>query len=364
MSESTDDPLVEEKVNFNVRGVIFSEPKSLFSKYPDTFLNALVNGKLMESTFNESVAITLDRDPLVFETIINFYKYGWDSIRNCNFKVVGKALAEDADFYCLQQISERIDTCKLCGDLFYFGTRYKCKGKIEDHQSDKYSIFESDRVLSELSVTEAQVLLLQNWIQDTLTQALKFKISKLSLGVLYDSSVHGFSDASFHKQVDINAPMLAIFKSCNGYLFGGFSCALGAKCFAGIFPEICPTFIFTLTNPYNIPATMFLPKNGISAGLIFKGFYQKYGPTFGVTGNGIELPSICLRSFSNCNGGVSHFGLDNGSYIDTTGLKGSLFTGGKLDFNLNDGFAIELIERILIFRVSFDKTLESKKSLC
>ena len=67
----------------------------------------------------------------------------------------------------------------------------------------------------------------------------------------------GFSPDGFHKKCDMKGPTLSILKSKDGYLFGGYT-ETNFESSAEFTTHMHPiSFIFTLTNPHNIPPTKY-----------------------------------------------------------------------------------------------------------
>jgi hypothetical protein len=84
-------------------------------------------------------------------------------------------------------------------------------------------------------------------------------------------------------------------------------------------------FLFTLTNPYNIPSTEYLIKPGNVENSVYHN--GAYGSTFGAGHN------IQLANASNSNNS-SYAGFPN-RYADTTGKGNNTFTGAR-NFTTSD----------------------------
>jgi len=136
--------------------------------------------------------------------------------------------------------------------------------------------------------------------------------------LLYKASRDGFSATTFHALCDNKGPTMTIIKSSEGgWLFGGFTREQWTS--SNTWKADNNAFIFTITNPHNIPATKFNLTPGQPYGI---GDDRTWGPTFG---NGLDIQ---IMSDSNTNTGSStNF---PGSYTDTTGIPaGTLFTGAR-----------------------------------
>lgn len=94
--------------------------------------------------------------------------------------------------------------------------------------------------------------------------------------LIYSATRDGFTASAFHGLCDDDMPTLVVIKSKDGYLFGGYA----TESWDGTLYDAIQakgSFTFTLTNPKNLPATMF-PIIGA------KEMYcdEDYGPVLGV----------------------------------------------------------------------------------
>lgn len=86
----------------------------------------------------------------------------------------------------------------------------------------------------------------------------------------------GFGTADFHRCCDSKGPTLSVIQSTGGYLFGGYTPLSWNG--TNTFKNCSESFIFTLTNPHNIPPTKY-HRNPQSQSAIYCD--PAYGPTFG-----------------------------------------------------------------------------------
>jgi hypothetical protein len=171
-------------------------------------------------------------------------------------------------------------------------------------------------VLEEITKPFHDSLLLSHLHQCTLSQWVP-KVKKWKL--LYRASRDGFSHSSFHSLCDFKGATYSIIKA-NGFLFGGFTFLSWESRNWMYRNEKERAFIFTLTNPHNIPPTQYFPKNENST-KIFD--YSLYGPCFGYYDIVVD--------FDNKN--FHYFPI---SFIDTT-RKGRLtFTGIWKDWEVEE----------------------------
>jgi hypothetical protein len=156
-------------------------------------------------------------------------------------------------------------------------------------------------------------ILLSHFQQCTLSQWVP-KVKEWEL--LYRASRDGFSGLSFHNRCNFKGPTYSIIKA-NLFLFGGYtdiSWKSPRKHHCKYKNENGKTFIFTITNPYNIPPTQYFLKD-----MNFAEIYDNssYGPCFG--GNDIRIGFECRN--------IHDFPI---SFIDTT-RKGRLTFIGFYD---------------------------------
>ncbi len=139
--------------------------------------------------------------------------------------------------------------------------------------------------------------------------------------LLYKASRDGFDANAFHSRCDNKGPTMTIIQSNNNYLFGGYTSISWTS--GGDYKNDTTAFLFTLTNPHNIPPTKYLINSTGSA------VYHKSdcGPTFG-GGHDIHLANA-----SNANNS-SYTGFPN-YYTDTTGKGNATFTGAR-NFTTSD----------------------------
>jgi hypothetical protein len=134
--------------------------------------------------------------------------------------------------------------------------------------------------------------------------------------LIYKASCDGFDVNAFHTRCNNQGPTMTIVQSNTGYLFGGYT-AVAWTSAGGSYMNDTTTFLFTLTNPHNIPPTKYLINPGNSGNAVYH--HSGYGPYFG-TG------AIILSNGSNSSN--SSIGFPN-VYIDTTGKGSATFTGGS-----------------------------------
>jgi hypothetical protein len=131
----------------------------------------------------------------------------------------------------------------------------------------------------------------------------------------------GFTPADFHKCCDNKGATLAVIQSKDGYLFGGYTpLSWDSKSNYIGHPNM---FIFTLSNPHNIPPTKY-PKGATNKGILC---YETHAITFG---GGFDI-FVETNSHQN-NSSFTYF---PGTYLDTTNKGKETFTGA-LNFTTSD----------------------------
>ncbi|CAF4149393.1 unnamed protein product [Rotaria sp. Silwood2] len=144
--------------------------------------------------------------------------------------------------------------------------------------------------------------------------------------LIYKATRDGFSTEAFHKKCDKKGPTMTIIKSAKKFIFGGctsvsWSLDCGPK-------KDTQVFLFTLTNPHNIPPTKYPINPAKTLNAVYH-FYA-HGPNFGdnadiyVTTNSNKTDQFPRR--------FTKFPI---SYMDTTGQVDKTFTGER-DFTTCD----------------------------
>ena len=119
----------------------------------------------------------------------------------------------------------------------------------------------------------------------------------------------GFSAQKFHSLCDQKGPTMTIILSNNNYLFGGYTSISWTS--DGNNKSDTTAFLFSLTNPHNIPSTKYLISSGHTGSAV--GHHGNDGPKFG------HGRDIKMESDSNANN--SSYTSFPSSYIDTTDIE-------------------------------------------
>jgi hypothetical protein len=143
--------------------------------------------------------------------------------------------------------------------------------------------------------------------------------------LLYRATRDGSAAANFHSCCNNKGATLVVIQSRTGHIFGGYN-SVGWRSAGGYAKDPC-AFLFTLTNPHNLPPTKFNTKS--DGHEIYNG--RAIGPTFG---HGHDL---------HVSGQGNHYFDFPNTYEDCTGKGKVLFTG-------EEKFQIHEIE---VFAVTF-----------
>ena len=149
-----------------------------------------------------------------------------------------------------------------------------------------------------------------------------------NMELLYRGTRDGMSANTFHNKCDNKGPTINLFKNEDGYIFGGYSSIDWQG--NGGYKSAPDSFIFTLTNMYNISPTKF--PNSDTNYSIWDG--SNYGSVFG---GGYDI-RIYFDSDDYTN--FPH------SYKDVLGKGYSIFKGNNdnTKFNLKDIEVFKLIK--------------------
>ena len=151
--------------------------------------------------------------------------------------------------------------------------------------------------------------------------------------LLYRGTRDGMNCNSFHNKCDNQGANICLFKNDKGYIFGGYSSVSWNN--EGGYSSVPDSFIFTLTNIYNIEPTKF-PNTNTTYSVFMS---NKQGPTFG-GGHDINICSNFTNDKPYCN--FPH------SFNDVLGKGKSIFTGDIS--NINKYFILKEIEVFKIIK--------------
>jgi hypothetical protein len=144
--------------------------------------------------------------------------------------------------------------------------------------------------------------------EKTIISKLKQLIGRnCHLDLIYQMQRDGNRTIDFHKKVDIKGPTIVLFKTIDGYNFGGYT----SKSFksSGGWIKDPDSFLFNLNK-----LSKFKIKNGSENAAIFYGNATKYGPEFydilvntGEIQNGTIFPANFLNKLNDLKEGEAEF---------------------------------------------------------
>jgi len=256
------------KITLDVGGKRFATSKDTLLSSKGSFFEAMLGSGNWKPDVDGSYFI--DRNPKLFPVILDFLRSGKVNMRKYGYDI-GEELQAELDFYQIQLPEAAIP----------FGIF--AESKLLDLEQKKKIV---------------------EWLG-----------RKPITTFLYCASRDGFGASAFHLKCDNKGATVVIIKSSNGFVFGGYS-ATSWDSMSG-YRGNPSTFLFTLTNPHNIPPTRYSAKSNDNNSIFC---HSTYGPTFG-SGHDIYICNNSNVSGNNCS---SYF---PGSYQDSTGRGQATFTG-------------------------------------
>ena len=173
------------------------------------------------------------------------------------------------------------------------------KGPWTETQKVQTDDFDSD-ILRNCELKNNYIKILSDW-----TNCKEFEL-------IYRGTRDGSKSEKFHELCDNKGPTLALYKNEKGNIFGGYASISWQN--SGEYKSAPDSFIFTLTNIYNIEPTKFLSRND------GKEVYHNYnsGPRFGC-GRDIGTEGDFLK--------IDSYTCFPYTYKDTLGKGKTIFTG-------------------------------------
>ena len=150
-----------------------------------------------------------------------------------------------------------------------------------------------------------------------------------NMELLYRGTRDGMSGEAFHNKCNNKGPTICLFKNEKGYIFGGYA-AIDWNSDNGVYRSAPESFLFTLTNMYDIAPTIF--PNSDTKNSIYNN--PRYGPIFG-TGFDIAIEYSCD------SGNYTNFPK---AYKDVLGKGYSIFKGD------NDSYSF-ILKEIEVFKL-------------
>eukprot|EP00026_Physarum_polycephalum_P011907 Phypoly_transcript_12155.p1 GENE.Phypoly_transcript_12155~~Phypoly_transcript_12155.p1 ORF type:complete len:331 (+),score=42.69 Phypoly_transcript_12155:133-1125(+) len=263
-------PRQSRKVVMDVGGKRFTTTRDTLLSVEDTYFTALLSGHFQAE---KDGSYFIDRNPKYFAIILEFLRTGQFSVSHLNREQI-ENLKIELDFY---QIS--VDALHRVGLSF------------------------------RNILTSIQISLVEQWSNRLMGQ------------LLWKGSEHGFTAYQFHSHCDSKGPTLVVIRSTQGWIFGGYASVSWTS--DGKYHGDGQSFLFTITNPHNMPPTKYVYKKALASAHTHTHSdicgKADNGPTFGA---GHDL---CI--YNNCNLVKSSYFNFPSSYEDTTAYKSNTFTG-------------------------------------
>jgi TLD len=188
-----------------------------------------------------------------------------------------------------------------------------------------YTPLQSNQVCSFTSTQENIIIIISHI--DFIIPHIDFIISHIDFIISHIDFRDGFKAQDFHTHCDNKGPTITIIRSHpKNYLFGGYSSLPWTNdASQGSYRSDANAFVYTLTNPLNIPQTKYAVQ---STRVQYAVCHQSnYGPTFGA-GHDINVAD-------ESNNNTTSYTVFGNSFNDTTG-KGSNTLVGELHFTTNE----------------------------
>ncbi|CAF0959551.1 unnamed protein product [Adineta steineri] len=280
---------IRGKVILDVGGSKYTTSVDTLTSEKDTFFTALFSKQWNVERDPNDNSVFIDRNGELFKHILEYLRT--DSIPNdvMTNESLRQLLIKEAEYFRLHK-------------LIYILTK---PGRKREQEEERFSI-DKDFPNTTLLKPEHKVKLNEFYGK-----------SNQKWELIYKTTRDGFTANAFHVRCDNEGPTMTIIRSSNDCIFGGYTSVSWAS--SEGYQKDKTAFLFTLTNPHNIPPT----KYNIKPDRVAYAVHHKsnFGPVFG---GGFDIYISDSSSKNNCN--YSNF---SHSYDDTTGYGIDTFTGAK-----------------------------------
>ncbi|XP_056022204.1 BTB/POZ domain-containing protein KCTD3-like [Ostrea edulis] len=145
-------------IHLNVGGSRFSTSRHTLSWIPDSFFTSMLSGRI-SSQMDETGAIFIDRDPVIFSVILNFMRTKEVDFGNVDIS----ALRHEAEYFGITPLVRRLTLCEdldqaSCGDVLFHGYLNPPEPPVPPSSSEKkrHSVSVVDVGASGTSATHAR----------------------------------------------------------------------------------------------------------------------------------------------------------------------------------------------------------------
>ncbi|CAF0961162.1 unnamed protein product [Rotaria sordida] len=266
---------IQGKILLDVGGEKFSTSVETLIREKNSFFTALFSKQWHLERDSNDKSIFIDRDGKLFNYILAYLRTNKISSDVWNNDSLRRLLITEAEYFHLHNLRDI-----LTDVLFSNGTLLQ-----QEHKK---------------KLNEFYGTINQQWV------------------LIYKASCNGFDTNAFNSRCNHQGPTMTIIQSKNNYLFGGYT-AIPWTSDNYSYRNDATAFLFTLTNPHNIPPTKYIINPNKTQYAVYH--RHDYGPTFG-SGH-----DIFLTNASNSN--ILNYTEFPGSYLDTTGKGNATFTGAR-----------------------------------
>ena len=265
------------------------------------------NVKLSDISFNGlKISWDLEIDKIINKNEIEFILEIKQENKDENFRQIYKGKYSNCVINDLKPNANYL--FRICS--FY----QQNKGPWTETKKVKTNDFDSD-ILRNCELKNNYIKILSDWTNCK------------NVELIYRGTRDGSQCEKFHELCDNKGPTIVLYKNEKGNIFGGYASISWQN--SGEFKSAPDSFIFTLTNIYNIEPTKFLNKKDGNEVYHNPGRGPQFGSGRDIGTNGDFLKNDSYTSFPY-------------TYKDTLGKGKSIFTG---DFNnKTDYFKIKEIE--------------------
>ncbi|CAF0958556.1 unnamed protein product [Adineta steineri] len=285
--------LPTDMITLNVGGVRYITNVDILTRENDTFFAALFSGRWQLKQDPNDNSVFIDGDGELFKHILEYFRTNSVFSDIMTNESLLRRLIIEAEYFCIDNLIYRL--------------------KEPDRKRQQKEKEEEERLRIENTFPNGTLLRLEH----------KVKLNEFYGNInqrwelIYKATRDGFSASAFHSRCDNKGPTISIIQSNNNYIFGGYTSIAWTS--SQKYQNDETAFLFTLTNPHNIPPTKYTIRSDHTTHAIYDD--SRCGPRFG---SGTD---ICIYDSNNSNNfRCSIYPL---SYDDTTGKGNKTFTGAN-----------------------------------
>ncbi|CAF0959568.1 unnamed protein product [Adineta steineri] len=274
----------------NVGGIRYITSVDTLTRENDTFFAALFSGRWELQIDPNDDSIFINRDGHLFTHLLEYLRT--ESIPNdiMTNEPLRQLLIREAEYFCMDNLI------------------YILKEPERRRQQEEEERLRIENTFPNRTLLRPEHKVKLNEFYGNINQRWE---------LIYQATRDGFSGDAFHSRCDNKGPTMTIIQSDNNYIFGGYTSVSWTSSEGWL--NDGTAFLFTLTNPHNIPPTKYTIMSDLATRAIYN--YSGYGPMFG------GGPDICIYNNSNSNNFMCS--IFPWSYDDSTGYDNNTFTGAE-----------------------------------